>query len=465
MEQTNELGTKSIWSLLAKFSIPAVIAMLVNAIYNVVDRIFIGQYSGEDALAGLTIAFPVMLMIFAFASLVGMGGSALFSIKLGENNKKEANKIFGNTLVLGIIVAVVLVAGILLNLESILYLFAGTPELVVYAVDYMEIILAGFTFQMFSFILSSFIRTEGQPVFTMVIMLVSAFTNIILDFVFIGIFDMGVQGAALATIIGQFLGFGISVYYYLSKRSQVKLHIEDLKLKLSIVKDIVVVGFATFLSTIGTSVAMVLLNRKLLSYGGTAAVTSMGAINSLYTFFIMPINGVTQGMQPIIGFNYGANKKKRVNKTLKYGIIIGVTFSTLVFVLLQLFPATFVSLFLDSASDTVAIAVTGLRYFVLMLPLLSINIMGIAYFQSTAKGKTSMVLGLLRQFIFLIPIVLILPNFMGLTGVWLATPIADAFAIAVTIIVLVHNTRKDKKEIDYHKEETTLEELEVAIES
>jgi putative MATE family efflux protein len=353
----------------------------------------------------------------------------------------------------------------LLNLESILYLFGGTPELVVYAVDYMEIILTGFTFQMFSFILSSFIRTEGQPVFTMVIMLVSAFTNIILDFVFIGVFDMGVQGAALATIIGQFLGFGISVYYYLSKRSQVKLHIEDLKLKLSIVKDIVVVGFATFLSTIGTSVAMVLLNRQLLSYGGTAAVTSMGAINSLYTFFIMPINGVTQGLQPIIGFNYGANKKKRVNKTLKYGIIIGVTFSALVFALLQLFPATFVSLFLDSASETVDIAVTGLRYFVLMLPLLSINIMGIAYFQSTAKGKTSMVLGLLRQFLFLIPIVLVLPNFMGLTGVWLATPIADALAIAVTIIVLVHNTRKDKKELDYHKEEATLEGLEVAVES
>lgn len=459
MDQTNELGTKSIWSLLIKFSVPAVIAMLVNAIYNVVDRVFIGQFAGEDALAGLTIAFPVMLMLFAFANLVGIGGSALFSIKLGENNQKEANQIFGNTMVLGAIVALTLVGTLLLNLENILYLFGGTPELVSYASDYMVIILFGFTFQMFSYMLSSFIRTEGKPIFTMVVMLSSAFTNIILDFLFIAIFDMGVKGAALATIIGQFLGFSISLYYFLSKKSQVRLCGDDLKLKFPIVKNILVIGFATFLSTVGTSISMILLNRQLLKYGTTVAVTSMGAINSLYTFFIMPINGVTQGMQPIMGYNYGANKKKRVNKTLKYGIIIGVTFSTVVFALLQLFPATFVGLFLDSASATVAVAVTGLRYYILVLPLLSINFMGISYFQSTAKGKTSVVLGFLRQFIFLIPIVLTLPNALGLRGVWLATPIADSLAIIVITIVLLVNIKKDKNEVGYEIEDGVVEKI------
>jgi putative MATE family efflux protein len=448
MSKINELGTKPIWSLLIKFSVPAVIAMVVNAIYNVVDRIFIGQYAGEDALAGITFAFPIMLMIFAFANLVGIGGSALLAIRLGENDKKRARRIFGNTLSLGLLVLVILVVSILLNLQNLLILFGTTPDLMVYAVDYLVIILLGYIFQMFSFILSSFIRTEGKPTLTMVIMLVSAVTNIILDYIFIGILDSGVKGAAYATIIAQFIGLMIAITYYVRGGSKLHLKLKDFKPKFKIYMEIVSIGFASFLSTVGASVAMVFLNRELVIYGGIMAVTSMGAINSLYTFFIMPINGVTQGMQPIMGFNYGAKNKKRVIKTLKCGIIIGIVFSTVVFLLLQLFPTTFISLFLDPRSKTMPIAINGLRIFIFMLPVLSINIMGIAYFQSIERGKTSIAIGLLRQFIFLIPIVLILPKFMGLNGVWFTTPIADALAIIITVIVfLVNNRRKNKVEM------------------
>lgn len=443
MEKTNELGSKPIGQLLAQYSIPAVIAMLVNAIYNVVDRIFIGQFAGESALAGLTIAFPIMMIIFAFASLIGAGGAALLAIKLGEKDTVGANHVFGNTLSFGLIVTAITLITVSFNLDGLLSLFGATPEVLGYASTYMAIILGGFIFQMVSFILNSSVRTEGYPVFSMVAMIASAVTNIILDYIFIGIWGMGVAGAAYATIAGQFAGLFILLSFYLRGKSSLKLRLKHLIPDFKVIKDIVSIGFASFVSTIGTSVAMSFMNISLGQYGGTQAITSMGAINSLYTFFIMPIMGITQGMQPIMGYNHGANEPKRVTGTLKLGMIVGVGFSTVVFGLLMIFPEPFVGMFLEAGSETVDVAVNGLRIFIFMLPLLSINLMGIMYFQSTADGRTSMILGMLRQFIFLLPLLFILPNFMGLNGVWLATPIADALAISVTIIALLKATKND----------------------
>lgn len=448
MNKTNELGSKPIGQLLAQYSIPAVVAMLVNAIYNVVDRIFIGQYAGENALAGLTMAFPIMLMIFAFASLIGIGGSSLLSIRFGEKDQEGANHVFGNTLSFGLLITTITLISIFLNLQGLLRLFGATDEILNYGTIYMQIILGGFIFQMLSFILNSAVRTEGQPLFSMFAMMTSAIVNIIFDYLFIAILDMGVAGAAYATILGQFSGLCILLSYYLRGKSSLKLKLNHLIPDLKVITSIVSIGFATFISTVGTSVAMAFMNRGLADYGGAAAITSMGAINSLYTFFIMPIMGMTQGMQPIIGYNHGANDRSRVNKTLTYGLAIGVLFSSTVFVLLQLFPTTFISLFLEPGSDTIAIAVNGLRIFILMLPLLSVNLMGVAYYQSTAQGRTSMFLSSLRQFIFLIPLVLILPLFFGLNGVWFATAIADGLAILTTAIILFKDLRRDKATTD-----------------
>lgn len=445
MKSTKELGTEDIGKLLAKYSIPAVIAMLVNAVYNVVDRIFIGQYAGEAALAGLTIAFPVMMIMFAFASLIGIGGSTLISIRLGEKDRAGASHVFGNTLSFGLLVTAIMLGVILVNLNELLVLFGATVDTLNYAGGYLRIIIAGFIFQMTAFILNSAVRSEGQPLLSMKAMIASAVTNIALDFIFIGLMDMGVAGAAYATITGQFVGLTILLSFYGKGKSELHLRARDLVPDYQVIIGIVTIGFATFMSTIGTSLAMTFMNRELGKYGGTAAITSLGAINSLYTFFIMPIMGITQGMQPIIGYNHGARKKERVNLTLKYSVMVGMTFSSVVFLMLEIFPSMFIGMFLEQGSDTIAVAVNGLRIFIMMLPLLSINLMGVAYFQSIAKGKTSMVLGMLRQFIFLLPLLFILPNSFGINGVWFATPIADALAITITFFAISREWKKDEQ--------------------
>jgi putative MATE family efflux protein len=445
MDKIKELGTKSIGKLLLQYSIPAVIAMVVNAIYNVVDRIFVGQYVGEEALAGLTVAFPIMLMTFAFVSLIGAGGAALLSIRLGEKDIKRANHIFGNTISFGIIITALILIVMFINLDGLLLFFGATPEILEYASTYMVIIFGGYIFQMLAFVLSGMVRTEGKPALSMVSMLVSAISNIVLDFVFIGLMGMGVAGAALATIIGQFIGLVILSSFYLRGDSQLKLTVSDFIPDIKMIGQIVSIGFATFISIIGISVSMTFMNRALGEYGGIEAITSMGAINSLFAFFIMPINGINQGMQPIIGYNHGAKKVKRVLRTMAYGVGAGIVFSTLVFLAMEIYPKTFIGLFLDSESATIDVAVTGLRIFMIMLPLLSINVLGISYFQSTAKGVTAMIIGMLRQFILFLPLLLVLPGLFGLMGVWMAVPISDGIAILITGIVLVVDMRKDFK--------------------
>jgi len=447
MDNIKKLGQGSVFKLLISYSVPAVIAMLVNAVYNVVDRIFIAQYTGEAALAALTVVFPLMMIVFAFASLIGTGGAALLSINLGKNDLKRANHVFGNTISFSLMTTIVILIGVFFNLEGLLNLFGATDDTVGYATAYMSIIIGGFVFQMLSFTLTSFVRTEGKPVLSMIAMIASALTNIVFDFIFIAVMGMGVSGAAIATILGQFVGLGILMSFYLGGKSQLKLTLKDIVPDFKLITNIITVGFSTFVSTMGTSVAMAFMNVSLLKYGGLEAVTAMGAINSLYTFFIMPINGITQGMQPIIGFNHGAKLKERVNQTLKYGIAIGVGFSLMVFILLQVFPSTFIGMFLDRSSTTMDVAITGLRLQIIMLPLLCINIMGVAYYQSIARAKMSMSLSMLRQFILLIPLILILPNLWGLIGVWCAKPIADGIAVFITLYLLIKDRKNDEVEV------------------
>lgn len=450
--RTKELGTQSITKLLFKFSVPAVVAMVVNAIYNIVDRIFVGKYVGENALAGLTITFPVMMLIFAFAGLVGAGGAALMSIRFGEKDVRGVSHVLGNMLSMGTIITGITLVTIFMNLNGILTFFGATPEILEPAAQYMKIILAGFIFQMYAFSLNGAVRTEGRPILSMSSMIISALTNIVLDYVFIAIFGWGVEGAAYATIIGQFAGFLILSSVYIMGKSSIRLKLKDLIPDQRVVIAILSIGFASFVTTLGTSISMTFINRGLSLYGGVAAITSMGAINSLFTLFIMPIMGLQQGMQPIIGYNHGARLHGRVYETLRKVLIVAIGFSTVVFLALELFPAVFISLFLDPSSDTIEVAAKGLRIFILMLPLLSINLIGVAFFQSIARGTVSIILGILRQFLILIPAVLILPRFFGLNGVWAATPIADGIAILVTAIILLSNYRRERRDNSQPKE-------------
>ena len=444
MDKLNDLGTESIPRLLMKYSLPSIIAMIINAVYNVVDRIFIGQFSGEAALGGLTIAFPIMMLVFAFAALTGAGGSALLAISLGEKKPEKAGRIFGNTITTGVGITILISLILFLKIDDLLYIFGATDEIFVYAKDYMMIIILGFIFQTTSFILTNFVRNEGRPILAMITMMTSIILNIVLDWLFIVVFNWGVQGAALATVIGQFGGFAILLIFYLGGYSRLRLRIKYFKPVLRTIRQIFSIGFATFIGTIGTSLAMTVLNKALNHTGGAEAITSMGAINSLYTFFIMPIMGLQQGMNPIIGYNYGAELKKRVWKTLLLGILIGSIFSLAVFITIELFAVQAVSLFIDQSSPTISTAVSGLKIYILSLPVLSINFLGVAYFQSTSQAGKSLLLSILRQFVFLLPLVLILSKTAGLTGVWFATPVADVVSVLVTAAALIQSYGKER---------------------
>ncbi|ONI44451.1 hypothetical protein AN640_05540 [Candidatus Epulonipiscium fishelsonii] len=420
-----------------KFSVPAIIAMVVNAVYNIVDRIFVSQFIGESALAALTIVFPFMILAFAIANLIGNGGVSLISICLGEQNIDKANHIFGNMLsaVIGFILIIVFCSFI--GIDSLLAILGADGDIIIYAKDYLEIILIGFVPQMVSFCLSGVVRTEGKPILAMQTMLVGAISNIILDAIFIVGFGWGVKGAALATIFGQILGLMVLLPHFIKKQSIVKLYPKNLIINIKLLCKIIGIGTSSFMMTAGASFAMIILNTYLATYGGSSALTAMGAINSLFTLFFMPLMGIQQGMQPIIGYNHGARKHERVRQTLLQGLKITTAFSIVIFLLLETFPEVFMSMFLDKTSDTMAIGVQGLRLYMLSIPILSINIVAMGYFQAIASSFKAIILGASRQFILLIPAVMILSQMFGLTGVWIATPISDAIAVILSISMLL----------------------------
>ncbi len=442
MNNTERMGKAPILKLVLKFSIPTIIAMIVNAIYNVVDRIFVGHFVGEDALGGLTVAFPIMIVAFAIGALFAIGGATLVSIKLGEHNPEEANKCFGNMSVLLLISGLSMTVLGQIFMPSLLKLVGATEANLPYALSYMRIITAGVVLQLCSFTMSVMIRTEGKPIYSMVSQIVSAVTNIVLDYVFIGPLNMGVAGAALATIIGQLVGFVLLFhYFFISKKSMLKLNKENMRLRMSLVKKITVIGSSSFIINLGTGISASFTNVALHQHGGDAAITSYGAINSLVTLVLMPIIGILQGIAPIMGFNYGMRQLQRVWRTLWTGIGFGSVFAVLMFTLMEIFPEAAVSLFIDPASPTMKLCAEGLRLQILFLPILSISVLSTAYFQSTAQGGKSLFISLMRQVLTVI-MVLTLPYLWQLNGVWLAVPIAEVTMIFVSLVMLF---------LDWHK--------------
>ena len=441
MDHTKQLGTDPILKLIIRFSIPSIISMFVNAIYNIVDRIFVGQFVGEDALGGLTITFPLMMVAFAIGALFAVGGATLVSIKFGERNVEHANQVYGNLLVLTAISCLSMIILGEIFLPPLLMLVGATQTVLPYAQDYMQIILPGLFFQLSSFTMSSLARSEGNPRLAMNSQLVSALTNIVLDYLFIGPLGMGVSGAAIATIIGQFTGFAMLGYhFFLSKKSILTLYIKNLKLKLSIVKSICITGMSSFVINLGTSVSASFTNIALSAYGGDAAIVSMGAINSLVTLVIMPLFGLLQGVGPIMGYNYGMGKHDRVKKALYSSILLGTSFALIMFAILELFPEATASLFLDPTSPTMLVCASGLRLQALFLPLFPANILVAAYFQSTHRGARALALSLSRQALIILA-VMVIPLLWALTGVWIAGPIAEMLGVILAFCFLAFEKR------------------------
>lgn len=444
-KDVHELEEKSVGRLLLSYSIPAVIAMVVNAIYNVVDRIFIGKFVGEEALAGIAVIFPVMVLIFSFATLIGVGGSTLLSINLGKKDIESAKKDFGVSISYGVILIVVVLVLISIFKVPILNGLGATDDVIEYSLSYLTIILYGGIFQLLSFIFNNSTRAEGRAFISMGSMITAALTNIVLDYVFIVIFNMGVEGAAIATIIGQFVGFLILVSYYLSGKSILKLKLKDYIPNFQIIKKINAIGFASFILNAGGSIAIIFMNIKFREFGGTSAITAIAAIGSFNTLVTMPIMGVRQGAQPIMGYNYGAKRMDRVYETLKIAIIATTIFTTIAFILVEIAPKFVISFFIDPNSNTAILAEEGLRIFMIALPILSINIIGVAFFQSTGRSSISIFLGAFRQIFIIIPLIFMLPIFFSLNGVFLASPLADIIATVVTFILIMKEYKKDKK--------------------
>ena len=445
MSNQKHLGEAPIGKLLLQYSVPAIIGMIVNALYNIVDRMFIGNIPniGSLAITGVGITMPIMTIILAFGMLIGIGATANISLNLGKGNRPTAEKLLGNAFTLSIIVglAIAIVGTICAN--PILNLFGASENTLFYAKEYLNIILLGCTFNILSFSLNSTVRADGNPKMSSLTMVIGCGTNIILDYVFIFIFNLGVKGAALATIISKAITFFIILYYYTIGNSNLKLKVENFKLKKHLVTMTFAIGIAPFAIQIANSLVQVIANNALKTYGSDLAIGAMTVISWLNIVFMMPIFGINQGCQPIIGFNYGAKKYKRAKETFKYATMAACVICIIGFTIIQCFPTQIISLFNNDPKLT-NLAMRGIRIYLLMMPIVGINIVATSYYQSIGKAKVSMFVSLLRQVILLIPFTIILPKFIGLDGVWAAGACADSLSVIITLILL----RKEFKQLD-----------------
>lgn len=448
MSRSEQMSSGNIPKLLLKYSLPAIIGMLVNALYNVVDSIFVGQGVGELALAGTTVSFPIIIILMAFVMLVGMGATALISIRLGENKEEEAEKIIGNSLVLFFIVGVSLTILGLIFIEPMLKFFGATPSIIPYSLDYMRVILLGSLFMAIGIGMNNFIRAEGNPKIAMYTMLIGAAVNIILDYIFIFKFFWGIKGAAFATVISQGISSTWVLYHFLSSNSSLKIRIKNFKLDSALVRNIMAVGFPAFALQLTSSVQHLILNRSLSHYGGDMALAAIGIVMSVASMLIMPAIGISQGAQPIIGFNHGAKNFHRVKDTLKLAIIAASSIVTFGFVGIRLGATQLVKLFNDNP-ELIELGTHAMKTYFMFLPLIGMQIIGANYFQAIGKPRRATVLSLSRQVLIFIPLVLILPRFFGLDGIWRAAPAADLGAFLITGTCLFFELRKlNKKPAD-----------------
>ena len=448
MRSQNILGTESVSKLLLKYSIPAMIGMIVNALYNIVDRMFIGHIPdvGPMAITGVGVTMPIMTVIMAFGMLVGIGSAASMSIKLGQGKKEEAEQIIGNATKLLVLIAIGLTVIGLLFLNPLLHSFGATDQTIVFAKDYIEIIIYGIIFNLFAFAFSHMTRADGNPKLAAIVMVVGCAINIILDPIFIFVFDMGIQGAAIATVISQTISALWLFYYFTKGSSSLKISLPNTKLNKSVVKAIFAIGMAPFAMQLASSLVQVFANNTLMTYGGDLAIGAMTIINSVSMLFLMPIFGINQGSQPIIGFNHGAKQYQRSSKALIYSIAAATVILSIGATLIQLFPATFVGIFNNDATLT-EIAVDGMKIFLFALPILSISVVGPNYFQSIGKARISLFLSLLRQVLLFIPLLFILPRFMGLKGIWFVMPISDTVTALITLYFLRREMKRTRAQI------------------
>ncbi|OLS36098.1 MATE family efflux transporter [Alkalihalophilus pseudofirmus] len=433
--KSDKLGTESIPKLLRDLSIPAMIGMFVMALYNVVDTIFISYGVGIEAVAGVTIAFPVMMIIMAVSAAMGIGGASVISRRLGEKRGDEANQVFGNIISIILLISIIGVIASFTFLEPMLVLFGASPDILPYAVEYMFPIMLGTFFFSFAFATNNIVRSEGNAKFAMNTMIIPAVLNIILDPIFIFGLNMGVQGAAVATVISQAAVTVVILRYYLTGQSSLSLAWEDLKIKWSIVKEVVSVGMPAFVQQASGSIMMIAINTMLIQYGSDLYVGIFGIIQRILMFAVMPIIGVMQGMMPIVGYNYGAKQFERMRETIWLTLKVVVISSIVIFLSMMIFPAWFMRIF-TADPEVIEAGASAMRILFLTFFVVGVQVVAGGLYQALGKPKPALILSLSRQILFLIPLVLILPRFFGVSGVWIAFPIADVLSFILASALL-----------------------------
>ncbi|MDU1411351.1 MAG: MATE family efflux transporter [Clostridium sp.] len=443
--QDKKLGTESIGKLIFSLALPAILAQLINVLYNIVDRIYIGHIPeiGDLALTGVGVTFPIIMLISAFSALAGMGGAPLASIKLGAGDKDEAEKILGNSTTLLLIFSVILTIVFMIFKEPLLYMFGASDNTIVYGLDYITIYLFGTIFVQFALGLNMYISAQGFAKTAMLSVLIGAITNIVLDPIFIFGFNMGVNGAALATIISQCLSAIWVLYFLISTKSKsiIKIKRKHLHINKKIALSIIALGVSPFIMQATESLINIVLNSGLQRYGNDLYVGSMTIMMSVMQLLVVPIQGLTQGVQPIISYNYGAKNFDRVKKTFKLLIIISFTATTLGCLTIIIFPEIFVGMFTQKeelavlTSQMIKIYMAGMWAFGLQMACQST-------FMGLGQAKISLFLALLRKVVLLIPLALLLPIKFGVNGIYYSEPIADIVASFTTLTVFLLSYKK-----------------------
>jgi putative MATE family efflux protein len=438
------LETKKISVLVWEYSIPAIIGTLVNSLYNIVDRIFIGQGVGAYAISGLAITFPVTILASSLGMLVGVGAASRISISLGERKKHTAEQILGNSLILILLFNAVIMTLFYVYLDPILLAFGATANTLPYAREYLQIVLIGNVFISLCYSFNNMMRASGYPKKAMITMLIGALLNIILDPVFIFVFDLGIAGVAWATVISMFVGMLFVMHHFIQDSSLIRLRKENIRLNKNIVLAIVSIGLSPFFMQVAASGVAVLLNTSLLKHGGDLAVGAYGILNSMLLIIIMTVVGLNQGTQPIIGYNYGAGNFLRVKDTFFYTVKVATIITSAGFIIGMFFPRQFASAFTGD-QELLEIAENGIRLSLIAFPLVGFQVVAGNFFQSIGQAKKAIIQSLSRQIIFLVPGLLIFPALLGLNGVWIAMPVSDFLASLLSLYLLVGQIRIIRK--------------------
>ncbi|HNU23896.1 MAG TPA: MATE family efflux transporter [Mesotoga sp.] len=427
------LGEERIGRLLLSLSLPATIGMLVQAMYNFVDTIYVGRGVGSMGIAGISISFPVQIFVMAFAQMFGIGGASVISRALGEKNHEKARRAAGNVMAFSIAFGLAMTLLGYFFIDQLLIMLGASEAIIPYAREYLSIILLGSAFFSFGMAMSHVIRAEGKPKIAMAAMLISAVLNIILDPIFIFTLNMGIRGAALATVLSQAITSIYILFYFTSGKSLLRISLASLIPEWTILKETVSVGLSAFSRQVAGSVLAVVMNNSLVFYGGDIAVAVYGIINRLLMVFIMPMFGVNQGFLPIVGYNYGAKKMRRARESVKLASAVTTLIALFSAIIMFFFARQLISIFSDEI-ELIEPTISALRIVILAIPTIGIQVIASGMFQALGKAIPALFLSLLRQIIILIPLILVIPRFLGINGIWISFPLADLIAFAISLV-------------------------------